>query len=540
MTARSRELRFESVVYVADGASDDTIVRAAQQQTRTAFGALQHSEIAVNDRELRTIDPASFVKRQVTVVSATEGEADRTMTEVRFTYVDDAVVPVSMARRSSIPSAVLAQGTSFEGQKVIQECTENSDHSREYPNWYEFNPTLASCRTAIQNEQKAIEDAQKALGSDAGSHPEGATPRIAAAATTRVYFPITVKLGADKTNKGKSYPEYQRLFAGGVEKDKLVFGFMYGLIDDNPATPADDYNFGEWMTHLDLVFKARPGMKLVSSDPEVDLSPVTLPSGLVVSDISFEKMMQWKLEGSGYPDGISYAERGTLLNEVSKRFYQSFLSFEAPVTVKDDAGERAFTVKVLTYFGVESSSGPHKRMIKNSDVYLYNGHSYIGSGPLDPGNFRQGELPEQLPDPLHRRLCILQLLREGLLPVEDRRHAEPRPRHQRPRGALVPFGLRARQVQRGPRRRLVPVVQGSARRRRGHRPAPRRRRRARQRVRPVEVRPDPALTALAEGACARVEREHGAIARGVRVPDLGAAAAARRDLEGVGTSRRPG
>lgn len=390
VTARSRELRFESVVYVAEGASDDTIVRAAQQQTRTAFGALQHDEIAVNDRELRTIDPGTFVKRAVSVVPAAEGAAARTMTEVRYTYVDDAVVPVAMARRSSVPSAVLAQGTSYHGPQVVEECTANTAHTRDYPNWYEFDPTLAGCRTAIQNEQKAIEDAQKALGRDQADQ----LPRIPEAATTRVYLPITVKLGADKTNKGKSYPEYQRLFAGGVEKDKLVFGFMYGLIDDNPATPADDYNFGEWMTHLDLTFKARPGMKLVSSDPEVDLSPVTLPSGLEVNDISFEKMMQWKLQGTGYPAGISYAEKNTLLNEVSKRFYQSFLSFEAPVTVTDDAGERAFTVKVLTYFGVESSSGPHKRMIKNSDVYLYNGHSYVGSGPLDPGNFRQGDFPE--------------------------------------------------------------------------------------------------------------------------------------------------
>lgn len=390
VTARSRELRFESVLYVADGASDATIVRAAQEQTRTAFGALQHAEIAVNDRELRSIDPASFVKRQIRVVSADSGEAERSMTEVRYTYVDDAVVPVAMARRSSIPSAVLAQGTSYQGAKVVEECTANDQHSRDYPNWYEFDPTLSSCRSAIQKEQKAIDDAQKALGAGV----EGETPRVAAAAIARVYVPITVKLGADKTNKGKSYPEYQRLFAGGVEQNKLVFGFMYGLIDDNPATPADDYNFGEWMTHLDFVFKARPGMKLVSSDPAVDLSPVTLPSGLVVSDISFEKMMQWKLQRSGYPEGISYAEKGTLLNEVSKRFYQSFLSFEAPVTVQDDAGERAFTVKVLTYLGVESSSGPHKRMIKNSDVYLYNGHSYIGSGPLDPGNFRQGDFPD--------------------------------------------------------------------------------------------------------------------------------------------------
>src|SRR4051812_36934141 len=68
VTARSRELKFEAVVYVDRGASNLAIATEAQTQTRTAFGALQHLKIAVNERELHLVDPATFKKRDVMVV----------------------------------------------------------------------------------------------------------------------------------------------------------------------------------------------------------------------------------------------------------------------------------------------------------------------------------------------------------------------------------------------------------------------------------------------------------------------------------------
>jgi hypothetical protein len=210
----------------------------------------------------------------------------------------------------------------------------------------------------------------------------------------RTYLPITLTLGADKTNKGTSYPEYDRLYTGGVQANKLVLGFMYGMIDDDPSKPEEDYNFGEWMTHLDLVFKARPGFKLVKTEPAIDLSTVTLASGKQVTGITFDQIIRWKLDGTGWPAGVTAADRPALLAAVAKKLYKVFLTFEVPVKVKiGAAAEKDFTVAVLTYFGVESDTWTHKRAIKASDVYLYNGHSYIGSGPLDPGNFSAGDFP---------------------------------------------------------------------------------------------------------------------------------------------------
>jgi hypothetical protein len=51
-------------------------------------------------------------------------------------------------------------------------------------------------------------------------------------------------------------------------------------------------------------------------------------------------------------------------------------------------------VQFLVYYGADSASTPHKYAIKNSDVFLYNGHSYIGYGPLDPSNFTAADFPK--------------------------------------------------------------------------------------------------------------------------------------------------
>jgi hypothetical protein len=388
-TALARELKFESTVYVARGASDATILTAAQAQTKTAFGALQHASVAVNNRELRAIDTTTFKKRDVLVVDpAVATDPGTPMTEVRYTYVDTAVVPKSMSRRTSVASAVLNKGTYYNGNKVVVECTENTDHSRDYPNWYEFDPSLTTCKTAIKAEQTTIDADFGKLGGTASQ------TKVPKSTVDRTYLPITVRLGSDKTNKGTTYPEYDRLYAGGVQANKLVLGFMYGMIDDNPATPEADYNFGEWMTHMDLVFKARPGFKLVKTEPVVDFSTITLASGKKVTGITFDQVIRWKLNDTGWPTTITTAEHAQLLSAVAKKLYKVFLTFEAPVKVKIGSNaEKDFTIAVLTYFGVESDSATHKKAIKASDVYLYNGHSYIGSGPLDPTNFTTADFP---------------------------------------------------------------------------------------------------------------------------------------------------
>src|SRR5262245_60151055 len=76
VTARARELRFEGVVYVEPGTSDDDVLRVVHKQTKTAFGPLRTSEVMVNNRELKGVDPKTFKKRDVSVVDTADSGAD--------------------------------------------------------------------------------------------------------------------------------------------------------------------------------------------------------------------------------------------------------------------------------------------------------------------------------------------------------------------------------------------------------------------------------------------------------------------------------
>ncbi|HEX7600538.1 MAG TPA: hypothetical protein VF316_02990, partial [Polyangiaceae bacterium] len=90
----------------------------------------------------------------------------------------------------------------------------------------------------------------------------------------------------------------------------------------------------------------------------------------------------------------SSSDRHALQVEIGKKLVRHWVTFQAPVTVKiGAAAAKPFTIELDTYFGADSDSTPHKRAIKNSDVFVYNGHSYIGYGPLDPSRFSSTDFP---------------------------------------------------------------------------------------------------------------------------------------------------
>ncbi len=67
---------------------------------------------------------------------------------------------------------------------------------------------------------------------------------------------------------------------------------------------------------------------------------------------------------------------------------------ERTVSVKiGSAAPRDVGIQFLVYFGMETERAPHHFATKNSDVYLYNGHSYVGRGPLNASNFSGADFP---------------------------------------------------------------------------------------------------------------------------------------------------
>ncbi|MBM4357828.1 MAG: hypothetical protein FJ096_06935 [Deltaproteobacteria bacterium] len=385
VTARSRTLQFEGYVYVAPTASDSEILNAVRAQTQTAFGALRTAEIGVNNRELKAVDVATFTRANVTIVNPDEpSEPGTPMIRVRYRYTDDAVVPVDMAKRSALGLAVMSPSYKSQTKRILEECTANDSHAQDFASsiWYVFDPSLASCRKAMAAEQKAIDDASASL-----SDP---TTQVVKEEVGRLYLPTTVSLGPDKTNQGKSYPEYDRLFAGGVKPDTLVFGLVNGYLDHG-AHDATDSGYAEWMDTLKEALKVRD-FKLASIEPAEDLSTFDV-GGKTVKSASFADLVAWETDNE-LPDGLTYADRLALKKAVGAKLVGHWITLAAPVTVRlGDGAPRPFTIEILTYFGADSSPVPHKKAIKNSDVFIYNGHSYIGYGPLDPGNFSVADFP---------------------------------------------------------------------------------------------------------------------------------------------------
>ncbi|MEO7113505.1 MAG: hypothetical protein ABI183_23910 [Polyangiaceae bacterium] len=376
-TARARKLTFTGYVYVDANASDGEIVDRVQSQTQTAFGALRTAQVAVASRELKDVDASTFKKTKVTVASP-GSKTTTSMLKVSYVYNDAAVVPVAMARRTALSTAVMNPDYASQDSRILKECTANDDEAKEFQSsiWYVFDPSVDGCHTAIADEQKTIDTDAKTVGT-------GVVPQ---SEVDRLYIPITVKLSSATTRAGTTYPEYDRLYAGGVKPNRLVISLVNGLIDEKTYSSWDqDSAWGEWIDELRESTKGR-AFTVASTDDNSDLSTYTVSGKTVKLPNGFMDVVNDDL-----PSNVS---RSALLAAVSKKVTYHWVHLEAPVKVKiGNATEKDVTIEIMTYFGSGGDQGPHKVAIKNSDVFIYNGHSYIGYGPLDPSNFSSDDFP---------------------------------------------------------------------------------------------------------------------------------------------------
>ncbi len=395
LTARQRTLKFDAVVYVSANAQDYEILSAVRRQNQSAFGALRTSSVGVNSRELKDIDPSTFVKTKVTVKDPTNPSDPGTpMLQVRYRYTDNAVVPIPMATRSALPLAVLSGNYQSQSQKILKECTANDKEANEFISsiWYVFEPTLSSCTAAMTAEQQKIDADRKALGSTDKSV-------VPLSEVNRLYAPVTMSLTRGRTNGRSSYPEYDRLYSEGVQPGKLTISMVSGLMADWAAgehhDTIDDYGYPMFFQGLREVFTARPGFKLVKSEPAVDFTHIKTASGKTFNvPGGFDDIMKWELDHTGFPAGTDYTTQHDLRVAAGAMIVKHWLTFEVPVEVSiGGAPAKEVTIQLNSYFGAETDSTPHKRGIKNSDIFVYNGHSYIGYGPLDPSHFSAADFP---------------------------------------------------------------------------------------------------------------------------------------------------
>lgn len=389
-TARERNMVFEGYVYVSPSASDATILSEVKRQNKSAFGALRNAQISANNRELADVDVATFVREPVTLVDAANPKGAGTpMVRVRYRYTDRALVPISMAKRTAVSLAVMHGNYQSQSKRILKECTENTSHDQEFESaiWYVFNPTLDSCRTAINAEQAAIDTAHKGFSETQVTKEE----------TTRLYMPITVKLEATKTSTAKTYPEYDQLWSGhGVSDGELVVSIVSGVMADWAAGEkpelSKDTGYHMYFQQMAEIQKVYPNLKLVTTEG-TDLTTFTVGTK-TVSNVTWKDLMNWELSSTGWPSNITFSERDKLRQAVAAKLAKHWLRFEQPVSVKiSTAAAKDITVVINTYYGAETDDAPHRRALSSSDVVIYNGHSYIGAGPLDPSRYDESDFP---------------------------------------------------------------------------------------------------------------------------------------------------
>jgi hypothetical protein len=387
LTARQRKLEFAGYVYVDEGASDSEIIRTVKQQTQSAFGALRTAKVGVNSRELKDVDPATFLKTPVSVVDAAHPGTPKKMTKVAYTFTDSALVPLPMATRSVISLALLGKNYASQTDKILPQCTDNDKEAKEFVGsiWYVFNPSVEACKPAMVAEQQKIDSDRQGL----------AAGQVPVSEVNRLYIPMQAKLRAVSQSSATKYPEYDRLYQGGVEPGKLVVSMVSGMMADWAAgehhDTFEDGGYDMWYEGLREVFKARPGFKLAAIEPQVDALKYKVGT-TDVSFASFDDVIAFELDNQN-PAGITYANRNALRKVIADTLVRHWLTFEVPVQVTMGGQTKPVTIKLNSYFGAETDSTPHKRAIKTSDIFVYNGHSYIGYGPLDPSRFQATDFP---------------------------------------------------------------------------------------------------------------------------------------------------
>ena len=386
VTSAERGIHFQSYVYVPVDANDDAIRVAIARQVKTAIGALRLPMVSLNDRAAQSnLDPSTWKRSVLSVVDpASPTTTQRQVQRVIFPYDDRAVVTNTLAARSAIDFVMLADDYGQHADPLKQDCTDDPTTDTDSL-WYHYEPQTSACQSRIKTELAKIATEAQSLGA--------ADPaRIGVAEAGRWFMPVTAKLDAPKLPDQAYSPEYDRLFGVGTDKQQLVVYAFFG-VDTDEANP-DDYLAQEAMKFLRTMLKAQPNFRPVKTDPAEWLLDVYV-DGQKLPGVTYETMFQWIIDKSGYPAAVgSDAQKiDALRRQALAKFTERWVYWDLPMTVTDAQGHaKTMTVEVRSFYGYEDGTADARQHAQwryleafwYGDVFLYNGHSHFGHGPLEP------------------------------------------------------------------------------------------------------------------------------------------------------------
>ena len=387
VTSAERGIHFQSYVYVPVDASDDAVRVAIARQVKTGIGALRLPKVSLDDRAAQSnLDPSTWKRSVLSVVDPASPATSAPLRQVQrilFPYDDRAVVTNTLAARSAIDFVMLADDYGQHADPLKQDCTDDSTTDTDSL-WYHYEPQTSACEARIKTELAKLATEKQAIGADPS--------KIGPAEAGRWFMPVTAKLDPPKLPDHAYAPEYDRLFGVGTDKQQLVVYAFFGV--DTDETNPDDYLAQEAMKFLRTMLKAQPNFRPVKTDPSTFLLDLYV-DGQKLPGVTYENMFQWIVDKSGYPAAVgSDAQKiDALRRQALAKFTERWVNWDLPMTVTDAHGvAKTLTVEVRSFYGYEDGTADARQHAQwryleafwYGDVFLYNGHSHFGHGPLEP------------------------------------------------------------------------------------------------------------------------------------------------------------
>ncbi len=384
-TSVERPVTFQSYVYVDPNASDSDIQTAIAREIKTALGALRDTKVAFDDRGAQSnLDPSKWTRTPLDVVDPNTLSKTGQVEKVAFTYVDKAVVTKSLASQSAVDFVMLAGDYSQHADALKQSCSDDSTTDTDSL-WYHFQPSSSSCQSLIQDETSRIQSEQSKLANSPGA--------IGPSEAGRWFSPATAKLGAPNVPSQSFSPEYDRLFAlNGDPRSTLTIYAFFGV--DTDENDPDDILGQEAVRFLRTMLAGQPGFRPTKTDPFAMLLDVWV-DGNKLSGVTYDQMFSWVLDKTNYPleVGSDPTKIAALRRQVMSKLTERWIYWDLPIVVSDNHGnQKNLMVEVRSFYGFEDGSADARQHAQwryleafwYGDVFLYNGHSHFGHGPLEP------------------------------------------------------------------------------------------------------------------------------------------------------------
>lgn len=383
-TSSERGIHFQSYVYLRDGASDDEIRTAIARQIRTAIGALRETKVALNDRGARSnLDPAKWQKRTLDVVDAANPTAPiRKVLRVTFPYDDRAVVTNQLVRSGSVSVTMLADDYAPHADALKADCSDDKKTDTDSL-WFHFSPQAATCKARITKEKTDIDAEVARIGRRDGV--------VGVKEAARWFIPVVAKLDAPKLPDKEYSPEYDRLFGMSEDKGQMVVYAFLG-VDEDVNNP-DDSLAKEGAKFLRTMLRGQPNFRPTKTEPFALLLELSV-AGKKVEGVTYDKLLGWIIDDTPMPPevGTDPAKKLELRKQALGKLTERWIYWDLPITVKGPTSEKNITVQVRSYYGYEDGSAEARQHAQwryleamwHGDVFLYNGHSHFGHGPLEP------------------------------------------------------------------------------------------------------------------------------------------------------------